>query len=161
VVFICQKVGGVMFHTNEIQNNDDILSAYYRSITNALMESHGLYTTMINELNNMLNHSTDTITPKYPISLTKKALINAKQIEYFMKEAVTSFTLLTHKTNEISRAISLIQDIADQTTLLALNILVETARDENSNNLTIVAEKVQRLTESTERATKEIETVIR
>jgi methyl-accepting chemotaxis protein len=85
-----------------------------------------------------------------------------QQLMVANQATATKIEELGHASDAIGRIIGVIDDIANQTSLLALNASIEAARaGEHGRGFAVVASEVRRLAERTSRATSEIGDTVR
>lgn len=94
--------------------------------------------------------------------VVEKTVAVMNQIAEKVQESARTVESLGVRSDQIGAIIGTIEDIADQTNLLALNAAIEAARaGEQGRGFAVVADEVRALAERTTRATREIDEMIK
>jgi len=137
--------------------SNEILSSSQQQAANAKEQSAAISetTSAANELTKTaegVNKSIGRIS-----QAANNALVGMGKIKDTMRKTGEVVTSLSEKSRKINQITELIDDVADQTNLLAVNASIEAARaGEEGRGFTVVADEIRKLADSTAKSTKDI-----
>lgn len=155
-----QNTQGVAHNLTEAvkQQSDEISSA-----SNAIRK----IAVSIDEVSNNATESTEVAKKSVAIASSGAEVVNRSMqgmdtIREQIQETSKRIKRLGESSQEIGNIVSLINDIADQTNILALNAAIQASMaGEAGRGFAVVADEVQRLAERSTSATKQIEGLVR
>ena len=156
-------------NTGEIASSTGEMSAGAQAQVMKVDESSHLIEEILQSSQEMGNHAREineiakngAVMSSKGEKVVRDMAICINEILDYAQQTNKSIKILTDRSGEIGKALSVITDISSQTNLLALNAAIEAAQaGDSGRGFAVVAEEIRKLAEDSRRSAKEIEKLV-
>ncbi|PAF50978.1 hypothetical protein BKH43_03740 [Helicobacter sp. 13S00401-1] len=147
----------------DIKEGVDLFKSHTKSLFGGLTSSQSAFVHVLDTLRSATDSSFELAkNSNTGLDHTVSTLSNVNMLHEKMQQMENLANNLHSRSDEITSVISLIDDVAEQTNLLALNAAIEAARaGEHGRGFAVVADEVRKLAERTQKATKDVAIVVK
>ncbi len=148
---IAEMSSGAQTQVSKVDESSNLVESIQRSANNMSTQAEE-----INVAAHKVSESSDA-----GLKMVNKVGFSMKDIKAFANDTNKSIQVLTERSDEITRVLGIITDIAAQTNLLALNAAIEAAQaGDAGRGFAVVAEEIRKLAEDSRNSAREIEKLI-